>query len=575
MALFSGLLLVLVALPVAVDWTTTLDTVHGTGRHSPADAVEVPGPVDLVTMLGLSLDKALVSRVPAPAIAMGRDTSAVVLDQAVLTHDAGRMSSPGRATPASRALARIAGTDTAMAVIRQGELRLVRANASPVVLTNVTAEISANGKGGGRIQALANYNQHRLEITAQWAPRPSTAGLEERVPLSLQVRANLVQVAFDGFIGWSGGKPRLEGETALKARKLRGLARWLGFPVAWSRDLRDFSASGRMEMADGVIAFARADVKIDGNEGSGALTLKTNGPRPSIDGTIGFDKLSLAPYVLSLLDRQSAASEAATAATLSTRSLLSLVDADLRLSAAKVVAPAIETGRGAATITLRDGRMQADLAELEVEGGRANGQVTVNMIGDEARLAIKGRVQDVDPGRIFTEALKRNPLLGRATITLDATGSGTTLPAILAQLHGKGAFAMKEGGRLGLDLRTLAYAAQSSPIVGWGAAGKGTTYLENLDGRYILSNGGIVIDTLVAKSNGIQYSGAGKIDVPDRLMDVALTLGTSTADGQLMREMLAFRGSWHDPAISLLRLPVLPAASAGAAAPAVTSAVRN
>ncbi len=62
-------------------------------------------------------------------------------------------------------------------------------------------------------------------------------------------------------------------------------------------------------------------------------------------------------------------------------------------------------GRCAATVSINDGKLFADLAEVEFElGGSGDAQLTVDMTRDEPRYALRGKFADLDMARA-TETL--------------------------------------------------------------------------------------------------------------------------------------------------------------------------
>lgn len=557
------LIAVLVGLPIAVDLRTTLDTLHGGERPVPVGAIAITEPIELLPMVGLTVERATLTGLGSPGYS-DPDARNLVLDAADVRLSAfvQHRSSPA-ATPVvvpahtgPPLLQRLVRGDIDSLLLRRSRLLLPRTHGAPVILTDVVAEVKPGSRGAASIKGLATYNGRRMEFLVNWqAPDGAT------IPFTLRVDAGVFQAKLIGGLH-DEGTLKFRGTGRLMAPKLRTLARWLAIPVEPGTDLRNSKIAGAVEWADGAISFANAEVSLDGNTGSGALTLRAGTSRPAIEGTLGFDRFDVSGYLASLMAEGQ--SSAPTQLPQHVQSLLSAVDADLRLSAGKVVAPGgIETGRAAVTVNLQHGRLQADLAELEVERGKAVGQISIDVSGDLARVSVRGKLNGIDPGRVFTEPLKRNPLFGRANVALEASGIGRSLPAILSNMTGRGTFSLMDGGRLGLDLKTLAYAAQASPIVGWSAAGKGTTGVDALDGRFTIANRGISIESLNARSGAATYAGGGKIDVAEHLLDLILTLPASAADQKTTpREALVFRGSWRDPAISLLRQPVPPTASA-------------
>jgi hypothetical protein len=186
--------------------------------------------------------------------------------------------------------------------------------------------------------------------------------------------------------------------------------------------------------------------------------------------------------------------------------------------------------------------------------------MTYDVNGDVPKLGLKGKLSSVDPGRVFTSWIKRNPLQGRGELTVEGSGTGAALPAMISNFAGRGTFRLIEHGRLGLDLKALTYAAQNAKHVGWAAAGKGSTALEQLELRYSISNGALTLDHLHARSGTTALAGSGKVDVRDRILDVNITSGQVTPGvGSLpttsAKTVLVLRGDWNDPAISIMGSP--------------------
>lgn len=573
--LVAGVVAVLVGLPVAVDLNTSFDTLYSPPGLARATGGVVLGDALEVTALpGLVIENAYLSSLDRQPL--GSASRRLLLEGARLRYEiagaASAPTSPPAVTPeergaasqrqaASALIARIDRLDLDQLVLRHAELE-IRSGQRSWLLTDVAAELGPPRTRGRSLNVIATYAGQRVRLTIDWRSdaggRPGAA-----VALRAKLESRFAEARFDGHLqARPDGGPSLVGEASVEARKLRALGRWLGLAIDTGPDLQDARVVGKVEWTDGVLAFDRATVRLDGNEASGALAFKSTGVRPSIVGTLGFDKLDVTRYVASLTGGKGASPSVSLPGA---RPMLTQVDADLRISASKVVAPELETGRGAVTLALKQGRLQADLAELEVEGGRATGQITIDVGADDMhRLGIKGRASDVDPGRIFAPLLKRNPLLGRANFSVDLAGTGTALPAILSSLSGKGSFTLADGGRLALDLRTLVHAAQSTQIVGWSAAGKGTTSLDQLEGRFAISNRSLSLESIVARSGSTSWQGVGKVDLTERLLDVIVTIAPAAgATPQPMREALAIRGTWFDPAISLLRQPAAPAAHTG------------
>jgi AsmA protein len=524
----------------------------------PRDAVVIGAPAQLAPRMGLSIEAGVLSGIDPAHLEAGSPIPRLKADSARFKLDlsfanAVHIEGPAPADALGKVLVRLAELNVEMLSIRRSTLDLARADGSLIRLTEVNADISATRRDGYAAKGTARFAGHLIDFEASWS-RPPGAQVASSFPLKFQVSGNFIAASFEGRVDLASGL-KLEGRSEVRARKLRALARWLGLPVEAGTDLRDASIIGDMTWASGRLSFPKAQVVVDGNTGSGVLSLLTGGERPRIDGTLAFRSFALAPYYTTLMmprQRDPGATGEAPA-----KSILALFDADLRLSAAKLMAPGFELGRGALTLQLKGGRMLADLAEVEVEGGSAGGQITLDVSGEEPRLGLKLRAAEIDPGRLFADQLKRNPLLGRANVTLDAAGGGTSVADILQALNGRGTFRLVESGRLGIDLKALAYILQQSEATGWQTAGKGTTPLDSLDVRFQFARGGLYFDSIKAQAGSITYFGVGQADVLNHLLDVSVAFGTGPASEVPLnaRDVMRFWGSWGNPNMGLVQSP--------------------
>jgi len=376
------------------------------------------------------------------------------------------------------------------------------------------------------------------------------------VPIKIALKSAILNASIDGRLAVSDDL-RLQGLVDVSAGKLRHVARWFGIPVSNGTEFQDVRVKGTLDWGAGILTFSRATVAMDGNEGTGAVALDTSKAVPSFDGTLAFDTLDLSRY---LAPGPSLASLWSLGLSIGNDdvapSVLTRINADMRLSASKITVPHLQTGRGAATMALTHGKLQADIAELELEGGSFGGQITADMASPVPHYRLSGKLENVDAGRSLSGLLHRNPLQGRANMTLNLTGSGHDATDLLTSLSGRVGLALNEGGRLGLDLRALLYAAQRSELKGWAAAGKGQTALEHLDAQLQLKNGVIMSERLQGKSAGLTIAGSGRIDMVARALDLALQLTTATPERvSSSGDMLLLTGNWLEPTIHIEQLP--------------------
>lgn len=431
--------------------------------------------------------------------------------------------------------------------IRRGTIAFANQAGAAETFSDVAAEITSNRKGGYAAKGTATYRGSSVTFDTSWTV-PAERKAPLRVPVKVALKSAILNASIDGRLSVSDDL-RLQGVADIAAGKLRHVARWFGIPVSNGGELQDVRVKGTLDWGAGMLTFSRASVAMDGNEGTGALALDTAKAVPSFDGTLAFETFDLSRYL----------ARGAQPASLWSLGLgiglgdddagpsaLTRVNADMRLSATKVTVPNLQTGRGAATVSLMGGKLLADIAELELEGGSFGGQITADMGQPVPHYKLTGKLENVDAGRSLSGLLHRNPLQGRANISLDLAGSGNDMKGVLGSLSGKAGLALIDAGRLGLDLRALLYAAQRSSTKGWASAGKGQTALEVLDLRVNVVDGVVVVDQLNAKSAGLLMTGSGRVQVGPQLLDVALQFN-NLERAPSSSETLLVTGTWAEP----------------------------
>ena len=196
-----------------------------------------------------------------------------------------------------------------------------------------------------------------------------------------------------------------------------------------------------------MLAFEKALLTVDGSEANGRLVLNLGGERPLIDATLDFSQLDLTPHVEAARLQLFGFDLPGTAWPSFDISLpmIRYLDADLRISARKVVLKGHALGRGAATITAHAGKLQADITELELGSGTLSAQITAIMSEIVPRYVLRAKIENIETGPASTLILGATALAGRATVTADLTSTGYSLHEIIRRLSGKATLTMPEG----------------------------------------------------------------------------------------------------------------------------------
>jgi AsmA protein len=478
----------------------------------------------------------------------------LILDRPIISVDVAASNGPPREADVMAALApvmaRIASLDVQSLIIQNGTVRLQSGGAGPEILTEVDLQITPQRKTSASVSGQITYLGQRVNLSATIARQAAANGADHRWPVQAMISGSLFEARFDGTLGEEKGL-RLNGTIDISSPRLREVALWIGMGAPRAGNLEAMRLRGTLDWTGGTMAFSQATLTLDGNEGVGTVSVTRSGGRTAVEGTLAFKQLDLKPYIAStMVERTLLAPIFAVTRPPAIASLLDSVDADLRISCDTLVVPGIETGQGAIAVTLKKGKLLADVAELAIEDGVFKGQLVVERAGKGPRYGLSGKLEGVEAGRLLQRSIGRNPLQGRADVTMNLTTAGDTSEELLAGLRGKGQINMRAGGRLGLDIKALAQLAKRGEVRGWQAAGLTTTGLDGLSLRLDVQQGVVNATILQASSGTTTFSGGGTIDIPVQSLDFALSIGTT--DPALLSaagDILVLKGPWSAPVV--------------------------
>jgi hypothetical protein len=481
----------------------------------------------------------------------------LVIDKPVISVDIGVRRGPIEETITDALqpiVARIASLDIQTLAIREGVIRLISSTREIESLTDVDVQIIPQRRTSATISGQATFRGQRLKLNATMS-KASANGAESRWPLQATISGALFEARFDGAMGEEKGL-RLTGSLDFIAPRLREVARWIGVSLPQAGNLEGLRLRGALDWTGGTMAFSTATLTLDGNEGVGAITIARGGERTAVEGTLAFKRLDLTPYVNStMVERTLLAPIFTVTQPPVITSLLDSLDADLRISSDALVIPGIEAGQGAIAVTLKNGKLLADVAELAIEDGVFKGQFSVERNGSEPRYGLTGKLDGVEAGRLLQKSLGRNPLQGKADVTLSLTTVGDTREDLLMALDGRAKVVMRESARLGLDLKTLVQLARKSELRGWQAAGTAIMGLDALTVMVDIHKGVLHASIAQAKSGTSAIFGGGYLDLPGRTMEFSLGLRTAETSSRLAAasDVLLLSGPWQSPVVTLER----------------------
>jgi len=452
--------------------------------------------------------------------------------------------------------------------VKNGSVRIKMADGSTLTLDDLVADVTSKPNGAVRVAGSFSFRGEKVSFdttlgasTPQIAARPITASLDSA----------MLSASLDGSLLLADNPRLLSQRAEVNIPHLRQAARWLGagWPPGFGFD--DFHAKGQLEWANRTLAFQKAALQMDGNEAEGTLSVNFGAARPAVDGTLGLKTLDLSKY----LARGGAADQETEASLLtlvsSARSLafplIENVDADLRISSDSVVVPGLTIGHSAATISLKGGKMLADIAELEIDDGtRGGGQLRIDTNGSHPNYDVHAKLESIDLGQAGKAIFGHPTIQGRGDVIVDLTADGDSGDTLLRSLDGKLCVTLDEGGgQLGVDINQLMTAAGSpQQATLWHAAASTAIPIDRLDARFAVVNGVIRTETAQAMAGERAMKADGAIDLPAHSLDIELTIGDRARAGAgedarpAPREVINLHGPWVQPTLQPVAAPGTP-----------------
>jgi AsmA protein len=441
--------------------------------------------------------------------------------------------------------------------VHDSQVRIKMSDGSAVVLESLTADVTA--KPNGVVHAVGSFVFRGEKVSFDTTVGTNLDQQGAARPITAQITSPLLSASLDGSF-MIGDSPRLLSPQAeLSIPNVRDAARWLGAGWRPGAGFENFRAKGQLEWVNRTFAFQKASVQMDGNEANGTLSANFSGTRPSLDGTLGLKTLDLSKYFGASVDPNSASDTSLLSLVSTARGLefplIQSVDADLRISSDQVLVPGVTIGRSAATISLKGGKMSADIAEIEIDDGtHGGGQVRIDASGAVPSYEIRAKLEALDLGRAARAIFGHPTVQGRGDVTIEIAATGDSGESLLGSLGGKLCVTLNEGGSIGLDVNQLVAAmATPQPMSVWPAASSGAVAIDTLDARFAVANGILRTENVEAMSGDRAMKAEGAINLPTRRLDIELAIGDRAREDAGSdvkpgkREVIDMRGPWIDP----------------------------
>jgi AsmA protein len=423
-----------------------------------------------------------------------------------------------------------------------------------VQLTTLDAPMTADGK--------LTWNGETLNVTLETGP-PRRLMAGEQTDVKLQLASNPVDLSFDGALV-NAAPRRLQGQVDLDVPSVKGLAKWAGSPIeAPEGTLETFKLAGTVDAKGQTYGFSADTIVFDKIEGEGRFAADLTGKKPRLSGELNLQQMNLTPYLPAPTEPADGQQQAGgdgdgtkgKPAEWSDQPIdlspLHLVNVDFDLSVEGIQAREVTVGRSAIRMQLADGRLQADLSELNLYQGQGKGRVVVNARQDTPSIAKVFQLKGLNAKPFLTDVAGFERLEGTGAMQIDVQASGRSQKAIVEDLDGTGAINFQDGAITGINLAAMVRNVKSA-FQNAGETQK--TDFAELSGTFTITDGVLENDDLILLNPLLRVRGAGQADIGARTVNYRLTpkaVATTKGQGGQVQEQgvavpVIVEGPWHD-----------------------------
>jgi AsmA protein len=437
-------------------------------------------------------------------------------------------------------------TRLASVSISNGAARLTRGGQVVSVLENIEATLdwgSLNQPAGLRASFI--WASEPVDVTA-WLGQPAQVLRGASSPVSFRLDSPSLNLSANGIV--SGGQaPAYVGKFVANAPSLGAVLDrnniylplpGLGRPLSLSADAR---ASQRS------IQLSDLQFKIDETAYEGAIILSSHRGRPTLMGTLATKLLQIDPLLTEVpTPRQSDGRWSG--ATLP-KVDLGRADVDLRISATRAQIGRLQARDVGLSVLVAGGKAELIVVDAIAFGGAIKARL--NAEPSEAGYALRASAafSRVDSAAAMNDIFRSQRISGSATGELAFAGEGGSVAQVLSSLRGTAKVNLTDGDVTGLDLEQALRRLEKRPLSIASEMRSGRTAFSEAQIDLEIAGGVARVQTLEARSPGVDISVSGSASVARRLLDLTIKARqTGREDNQPAPQLnMDLRGNWDDP----------------------------
>jgi AsmA protein len=469
-------------------------------------------------------------------------------------------------------------------------------------VTDISGTASQDARGAAAARGRFAIRGQALDVTAR-LEAPRTLLSDGKGEVSLKVNGAPVQLGLDGTIRLAGARGSFDGSLAIDSRSLAALGAMLGRPAA-AGDNASLSFSSRVAYGDDRLSLVNFKGALAGKPAQGSLAVDLRGDKPRVTGSVDLASLDFGALLLRSADGPMPNSapqvpvapgptrqadpigdllrrpEVAPGAPVLKREprpasaqsrewsddrldthLLSLFDAEVRISASEILHHRLRTGPSRVSINLTDGQLRLDLEDLALYGGRGRGVAVIDAGQAVPSLTLNLNLDGIQGGPFLEDASGFGWIDGRMTVAVVLAGQGNSERDLVQTLSGTAEIKSNGGAVRGFDVAKIMRSIETGEIPQLGIQPNDRTAYSELGASFVVAKGIAQNNDLRLFTQNARVTGSGNVDMPRQYLDFQLKArltgtGATRAEGALVNfsniELpLRIEGPWDKPTIGL------------------------
>ena len=371
-----------------------------------------------------------------------------------------------------------------------------------------------------------------------------------RSGMRIRLEGEGLRANFEGGLAFRNG-PQVEGLLTVEGKSLRNLTARLGLEPLERGGLGPFSLKSQVALTPSAFVLSGLSIDLDGNLVEGGLTLKRDGGRALLQGTLASDTIDLTRYAVISTPGRPANEWIDEPIQLSS---FDAFDLDLRLSARRIMIGKTEIGRFAAAMALKGGRLTLNVGEAQIFGGAFTGTLALVRGSAGADVKIQAGLTEFNLDRGLAELTGVRNLEGIGVLAFALEGSGKTPNQIMREFAGNASLVITRGAVVGVNFEQVLRRLERKPLSNFADLRGGRTPFERIAAKARFTEGSVMLEEIQIDSSLLRVTLSGAASIARRdleLRGVASLVRPATAStgaGTKVFDLpFLLQGPWESP----------------------------